>query len=189
MEHDDPAAAGPDSPPMTDAQRRYLDDWLEDMEPALTRWRGDFLPEDFPFDFSAESLDALETVALERFPDDAAVLDARNAEFLDGAVRYLGQTALRGARARWAYEDLSAMNANIRERVLCVRADIPEWSVLAPLFEFGLLAGVRQAGALREAVRKLSDGVAFSDTHGRQVADLEDLRARMAEIRAELSDL
>ncbi|MFC0601736.1 hypothetical protein [Streptomyces palmae] len=95
--------------------RRRLDAWLAPMEAALRRWRTDHLPDDFPFDHSPDSLTALERLVLDRFDGPAALEAAGADDFLEGAVRYFGETAVRNWPCRWTYrhsEDDSSVFAN-----------------------------------------------------------------------------
>lgn len=73
------------------------------MDTALDRWRTGLLPADFPFDYSPDSLSALERLVLNRFDGPAALESAAGEEFVEGAVRYIGETALRLRPCRWTY--------------------------------------------------------------------------------------
>src|SRR5262249_24779442 len=70
---------------MTDPARVFLDAWLSDMADALDGWRARFLPDAFPFDFTPDSLDALERQVLHRFADWNAVHSAADDPFVVGA--------------------------------------------------------------------------------------------------------
>lgn len=84
--------------------RRRLDAWLSSMDTALARWRTDHLPDGFPFDHSLDSLSQLERLVLDRFDSPASLEAAAGDEFFAGAVRYVGETALRLWPCRWTYE-------------------------------------------------------------------------------------
>ncbi|MFG2888323.1 hypothetical protein [Streptomyces sp. NPDC048248] len=87
----------------SEESRRCLDEWLAPMDTALGRWRTGLLPADFPFDYSPDSLSALERLVLDRFDGPAALETAAADEFLKGAVRYVGETALMLWPCRWTY--------------------------------------------------------------------------------------
>lgn len=87
----------------SEESRRCLDEWLAPIDAALDRWRTTQLPDDFPFDYSSDSLAALERLVLDRFDGPAALAAADGDEFLAGAVRYVGETALRLWPCRWTY--------------------------------------------------------------------------------------
>ncbi|MEO3868460.1 hypothetical protein ABGB18_06485 [Nonomuraea sp. B12E4] len=86
------------------------------MDTVLERWRARYLPGDFPFDFTIESVSALEPLVLERFDDPRSV--RADDEFVQGAVRYLGEATLRAWPSRWAflgwrpYDDLPVIRSN-----------------------------------------------------------------------------
>ncbi|MDT0545786.1 hypothetical protein [Streptomyces lonegramiae] len=88
----------------SEESRRCLDAWLAPMDAALDRWRTAHLPDDFPFDDSLDSLSALERLVLARFDGPAALEAAVGDEFFAGAVRYVGETALRLWPCRWTYQ-------------------------------------------------------------------------------------
>lgn len=97
----------------SEESRRCLDEWLAPMDAALDRWRTAHLPDGFPFDYSSDSLAALERLVLDRF-DGPAALEAAD-EFFAGAVRYVGETALRLWPCRWTYrhsDDESSVYTN-----------------------------------------------------------------------------
>lgn len=81
-----------------------LDDWLELMHPRLARLQDSELPDDFPFDYSRESLEAIEAIILERFDDGAwSTPDARG--FVEGAMGYLGEALLRVGGGAWDWDN------------------------------------------------------------------------------------
>ncbi|NLU71907.1 hypothetical protein HCC61_04275 [Streptomyces sp. HNM0575] len=137
---------------MTRAACDFLDKWLSEMQDELRTWRSTYLPSDFPFDFSLNSLDILEGVALERYGDPADVETSGNAEFTNGAVRYIGETVVRNFPSRWGYQDLGDDSPGIYNKIPVVRANVPHEFLdgFAPVFELRLLAEERQAGMLKE---------------------------------------
>ncbi|WP_354641548.1 hypothetical protein [Kitasatospora camelliae] len=83
--------------------RRGLDAWLAPMDRALDGWRTACLPGDFPFDHSMDSLAVLERLVLDRYEGPAALEAAEADGFLEGAVRYVGETAVRHLPCRWRF--------------------------------------------------------------------------------------
>ncbi|GAA1561852.1 hypothetical protein GCM10009678_50930 [Actinomadura kijaniata] len=88
------SASGPDAP---------LREWLADMDGKLTAWRDEHLARDFPFDFSRDSLAVLEQEVLTRFAGRDEVELPANLGFTEGAVRYFGETIVRGGFAEWRW--------------------------------------------------------------------------------------
>ncbi|MES4907245.1 MULTISPECIES: hypothetical protein [unclassified Streptomyces] len=104
----------------SEESRRCLDEWLTPMDAALVRWRTTHLPDDFPFDYSLDSIAALEQLVLDRFDGPASLDAAAGDDFFAGAVRYVGEAALRMWPCRWTYrhsDDSSSVFAN--EPMIC----------------------------------------------------------------------
>lgn len=59
----------------------------------------------FPKDFGPKSLPMLELFVLSKFPDTEAVLDPENRRFVEGLVRYLGETYLRAIGGSWDHDE------------------------------------------------------------------------------------
>ncbi|WAL66577.1 hypothetical protein ORV05_01800 [Amycolatopsis cynarae] len=134
---------------------RFLGSWLSEMDDALAAWRARFLPGDFPFDFSFESLTALGRLLLARFDGWSAVKRAAEEPFVSGAVRYLGETLIRAVPCRWScwyVED---------EPVLEIVSDTPAAfrASVVPLAALARAAGDRDPGALDTPVEELRDAV------------------------------
>ncbi|MCX0272891.1 hypothetical protein NLM24_19695 [Nocardia zapadnayensis] len=142
---------------MTESARVFLDRWLADMGSALAQWRRSHLPADFPFDFTLDSLDALEPIVLARYPDPAAVSVEDNAEFTAGTVRYIGEVLLRVAPARWGYQDRAGDDLNPYNRTPVIRSDTPAEFTTGVIPEFYLRQLVRDRGpgTLRKSVAPL----------------------------------
>lgn len=145
--------------------RRCLDAWLTPMGAALDRWRTAHLPDDFPFDYSPDSLLVLERLVLDRFDGPAPLQAAADAgdEFHAGAVRYVGETALRMWPCRWTYrhsDDPLMVFAN--EPMICPNA--PQgfaWDV-SPRYALHTLVQDRTPHGLREYLSTVGDAV---DSH------------------------
>lgn len=78
-----------------------LDDWLDVMRPRLARFEDVLMPAGWSGDFSRASLGELERYVLERWPDRVSFDDAGDPDWVDGAVRYVGETYLRVGGGGW----------------------------------------------------------------------------------------
>lgn len=93
----------------------YFRDWLEAMHPRLSRFEDFLLPkyiiredgarEEFLRDYSRESLNQLEQYMLDRWPTYEDFEADNDTDFIDGAVRYIGETLLRACGGGWHYTD------------------------------------------------------------------------------------
>ncbi|MFI7072596.1 hypothetical protein [Micromonospora sediminicola] len=125
--------------------------WLSEMEAELDRWWPQSLQERSSFDFSVESLDALERLVLDRFADWAAVQAAADDPFVIGAVRYLGETLIRSGAGRWAYPD-----AAYGPHPLVESNTPPAFrTVVEPLHKLSRVADDRERGILSLSVEEL----------------------------------
>lgn len=75
--------------------------WLEAMHPRLARFEDFLMPGDWTRGYTRESLQELEQYMLQRWPDQESFLQERDADWADGAVRYIGETYLRIAGGGW----------------------------------------------------------------------------------------
>ncbi|WP_456787684.1 hypothetical protein [Cellulomonas sp. P5_C5] len=83
---------------MSDEQ---FEEWLDAMHPRLARFEDFLMPTGWTAGFTRESLAELEQYALERWPDPRAFLDEDDEDWIDGAVRYVGETYLRIGGGGW----------------------------------------------------------------------------------------
>ncbi|QXJ20008.1 hypothetical protein AGRA3207_000635 [Actinomadura graeca] len=175
-----PSAGPPDAEPgtldwymqsdrgrMTGSARDFLDGWTSGMDAELARWRSEYLPEGFPFDFSPASLDELEPIVLERLSGWDSVIASGGDPFVSGAVRYLGESMLREVPSRWGYQDLGLSDAY--DRIPMIRSNTPQGftQTVVPLHRLAALAKERERGMLAESSRFLQDAV---DAHRKAVA-------------------
>jgi hypothetical protein len=77
-----------------------LDRWLLGLDLILDRLRDDYAPDDFPFDYSPESLAPLEALVLDEYPPDRR--PQGSGPFLESAMAYLGEALMRVGGGRWA---------------------------------------------------------------------------------------
>lgn len=80
--------------------------WLEELSPTLDGLRDFQVPEDFPFDFTPDSLVPLEGLLLDRAPDGARPAPGEDS-LLDGMAGYVGETLLRLAGGAWVWDHTS----------------------------------------------------------------------------------
>lgn len=81
----------------------YLRCWLAERGAQFPVWASHY-GGDAVWDFSPESLDALEELLVQKAPTPEQLLDEeRNAPFIDGAVWYLGEVLRRGRSVPWEY--------------------------------------------------------------------------------------
>jgi hypothetical protein len=85
-----------DSPPAS----AVLDDWLARQREDFPRWAARYGGD---WDYSPESIDRLTALVTRLTPTVQAFNDPANAEFVEGATYYLGETLRRGIPCRWAY--------------------------------------------------------------------------------------
>lgn len=78
-----------------------LEEWRESLNPVVERLAF-FVPADFPFNYSAASLDLLERVVLERFPP--GLTPAPDGGFVESVMGYLGEALLRVGGGGWEWD-------------------------------------------------------------------------------------
>ncbi|WP_086820414.1 hypothetical protein [Allokutzneria sp. NRRL B-24872] len=152
------ALSDADSGPPRPVTVPFLDTWLPQRDRVLAEWRARFLPADFPFDFSLDSLDALEPFVLDRYDSSAAVRTPED-EFAAGAVRYVGETLLRNTPGKWEYRE---HGDSIYSRVPLIKGDVPIgfFAVSVPLHALASLAAKRVPGTLRRQADHLQEAAA-----------------------------
>jgi hypothetical protein len=79
--------------------------WLMDMSDAIDRFRQS-LPESVrtQMDMSPESLNVLEALVLERYPNVETIKKQSEAQAVDGMARYVGQTFRKHFGGKWMIE-------------------------------------------------------------------------------------
>ena len=144
----------------SEESRRCLDEWLAPMDAALDRWRTAHLPGDFPFDYSPDSLTALERLVLDRFDGLAALEAAGEDEFFEGAIRYVGQTALRLWPCRWTYRH-SDDDSSVFTNEPLIRSNTPDGfgGGFSPDYLLRTLVELRTNSGMRERMESVGEGV------------------------------
>jgi len=130
----EPTADGPSfgdaSASATDVPTRALfEEWVEAQHPRLARYQDVLAPTQIRTDFSRDSLSDLGAYLPVRYPEGTQPLAADDTDFLDGAVRYIGETLLRHVGGRWDYTD--EPNHLFRGRPFLF-LDLPDPPPLAP---------------------------------------------------------
>ena len=136
-------------------------DWLEAMHPRLSRFEDFLLPQEvvhedgtrepFPRDYSRESLAQLEQFVLDRWPTRAAFLDESDTDFIDGAMRYIGETLIRAFGGGWHLNDVEGFDPSGRPFVLLDTLD------RTPITPYFLLTALLKRRTGQELV-KVYDG-------------------------------
>lgn len=144
----------------SEESRRCLDEWLSSMDTALDGWRTDHLPDGFPFDYSPDSLSQLERLVLDRFDGPASLEAAAGDEFFAGAIRYVGETALRLWPCRWTYrhsDDPLSMFTNEP----MIRSDAPAGFAgeFSPDYVLRTLVRTRTSDDMRERMGQVGEAV------------------------------
>ncbi|MDX3227977.1 hypothetical protein [Streptomyces sp. ME19-01-6] len=158
----------------SEESRRCLDEWLAPMDAALDRWRAAHLPGDFPFGYSLDSLSTLERLVLDRFDGPASLEAAAGDEFFAGAVRYVGEAALRLCPCRWAYQH-SDDGSSVFTNEPLIRSNAPDGFAgqFSPDYVLRTLVRSRTPGGLRDSMNGVGEAVDSyrkalrARTHGR----------------------
>ncbi|HEX6684791.1 MAG TPA: hypothetical protein VF062_18445 [Candidatus Limnocylindrales bacterium] len=93
---------GLDDPPVL-ATSTFLRQWLAEREKAFPQWVADYAPGTSGWDFSAASLDLLEAVVLAKLQACEDMDRPENADFVQGAIWYLGETFRHEGGAEWTH--------------------------------------------------------------------------------------
>jgi hypothetical protein len=98
-----------------DTLREDFEEWLAVMQTELDRFL-DRLPAATAeaLDESPASLDVLEAWLIERYPSTEALVEGSEAEILDGAARYVGETFLGQLGGRWSISADDPTDANYK---------------------------------------------------------------------------
>lgn len=125
-------------PTTTDEQ---FSDWLAAMHPRLSRFEDFLLPrnvihedgteEPFRRDYSRESLEQLEQFILDRWPTQDEFIEESDPDFIDGAVRYIGETLLRAYDGGWHLNDVPTFDSAGRPFILL---DTLDQTPITPFF-------------------------------------------------------
>ncbi|CAM5250004.1 hypothetical protein [Streptomyces aurantiogriseus] len=141
-----------------EASERELGLWIAEIPAVLREMRAEVLPEDFPFDFRAASLEALEAFLLDayRSADEKVGMDFRPTVC---AMVYLGEVLLGVGGGRWDWEPRKVRGSSTGRPV--VRPD-PALG-LGPVSPLALIARAtrtRTGRVLTDEVAGLQDAVA-----------------------------
>lgn len=170
----DGLAEPPSGPADRSEATAFLSGWTSGMVERLERWRREHLPPGFPFDYSLKSLDTLERLVLNTFPDKAAFEAAQDGPFVTGAVAYLGETLVRAESGAWDYR----VDTALYDRVPIVVSDTPTTfrAIVEPSYQLRRVADHRGFGLLAEAAAELRRSYRQYETALRLLeADDEDI--------------
>ncbi|MGH3647518.1 MAG: hypothetical protein ACRDTM_10130 [Micromonosporaceae bacterium] len=84
-------------------RHEWLVNWLATREAGFAGWVTESGREADTWDFSEDSLDALESLVRQRIPTLEAIDEPANTDFVQGAVWYFGEVAVRHKGATWWY--------------------------------------------------------------------------------------
>lgn len=126
-----------DTPPATQEQ---FEEWLADMHPRVQRFRDFLTPEQLDMDFTRDSLVALETYLLERYePRTNPFATDPDLDFLDGALRYVGETLIRHFGGHWEldltgdmFHGLPLVMLDFKDVMPISPRDLVMWTVTRP---------------------------------------------------------
>ena len=88
------------------ASFELFETWVEDMDPKLTGFIMFGLPEQWSAKhYTRAALVELQDVVRDRLDDPGQVRDGSEVAFVDGAIRYVGETLIRQVGGRWVFRD------------------------------------------------------------------------------------
>lgn len=133
--------------------------WLEAMDPRLARFEDFLMPTSWTKGFTRESLVELEDYMLKRWPDRESFQNEGDSDWIDGAVRYVGEAILRIAGGGWHLDNTP--DVAFRGQPV-VRPDTLHGFPISPYNQLGLLLKRRTGqelgklydGQLREVQRR-----------------------------------
>ncbi|WP_456787680.1 hypothetical protein [Cellulomonas sp. P5_C5] len=136
-----------------------FEDWLEAMDPRLARFEDFLMPTGWTKGFTRESLQELEQYMLERWPDRDSFKDDGDSDWIDGAMRYIGEAYLRIAGGGW---HLDNKPDTVFRGQPVIRPDTLHGFPISPYNQMGLLLKRRTGheltklwdGQLREVQRR-----------------------------------
>ncbi|MGW0732234.1 hypothetical protein [Streptomyces sp. NPDC002851] len=149
-------ALNTDTEPGGKSPQQLLDEWLDDVPGCVDRLRDVLLPEGFPLDFSAESLDVLEDCLLDFYHPLREVEEGTG--FVEAAMAYLGEVLLFVAGGNWGW-NTRPLEGFDGQPVVCPDPDLGERPV-APLLLISYALRVRSGNAFAQEVERLRSAMA-----------------------------
>jgi len=132
----------------------------------------------FKRDYSRESLEQLEQFVLDRWPTQDGFIEESDTDFIDGAVRYIGETLLRPYGGGWHLNDDPQFDSNNRPYL---RLDTLDRTPVTPFFLLTALlkrrtgsvltrvlmhrAGTSRSAASKRAQAGSRNGIRFRASH------------------------
>lgn len=97
------------SPPIS--RRQLFEDWLEMTDPRVQRFRDFLTPVQLEMDYSRQSFVQLERLLLETYESGSNPFAREDdLDFLDGALRYVGQTLIRHFGGHWDLDESGSVH-------------------------------------------------------------------------------
>jgi hypothetical protein len=140
----------PESSPL-----HLLQNWIGRLPFQLLFLEKVLLPDDFPFDYSPESLNALEAHLLEH--DESAQGPQERAEFVEKGVAYLGEILLGIAGGSWGW-NARPVGDLPGQPVVCPDPEV-QLSPIAPMLLMSYALRVRTGTAFAEEIERLRTAV------------------------------
>ncbi|MFG2828350.1 hypothetical protein ACGFWI_12935 [Streptomyces sp. NPDC048434] len=144
----------PETQPQNSPQQ-LLETWIGDLPYHLLRLEKVLLPEGFPFDYSTESLDALEARLLEHHDSDQD--PEKRVEFVESAMAYLGEVLLGTAGGAWSW-NTRPVDDRPGQPVVWPDPEL-ELSPVAPMLLISYALRVRTGTAFAEEIGRLREAV------------------------------
>lgn len=138
---------------------RELAEWTGKVDIVIDRLGDFFLPEDFPLDFTPESLRPLEAIVRERYAPDAPPVFAAG-DFVESLIAYVGEVFVRLTGGAWA---VGRSPATVPADAPFVLPD-PELG-LGPVRPLALLVRVGREGGGEVLARAADEVVAVIAAH------------------------
>ena len=149
---------------------KFLDVWLPHRDEALARWVADHAADTGPWDFSADSLDRLESVirGAVRSVDDVDV--PANQELIEGAGWYLGEVLRREGHAEWTYNPGEVDPANEFVGRPYVKQMVHNGQVLVPYYALRNVVRASEPGFLRQRLGWFQDSFRRAQARARRAS-------------------
>jgi len=144
----------PETQPENSPQH-LLQKWIGDLPYQLLLLEKVLLPEDFPFDYSPKSLDALEARLLEHY--DSVQDPGKRTDLVESAMAYLGEVLLGIAGGAWGW-NTRPVDDRPGQPVVWPDAEL-ELSPVAPMLLISYALRVRTGTAFAEEIERLRQAV------------------------------
>ncbi|MFF9018568.1 hypothetical protein ACF09C_37105 [Streptomyces sp. NPDC014870] len=155
-------------PGAADAPHPWLAGWLAERADGHPAWAADAgagsAAGSGTWDFSPESLETLGRLMVDRFPDKEVYRAAEGTPFVQGAVWYVGEVAVRHRHGAWTYREAAAgiprdeVERNIYlERPFVNQPTVRDGVGEVPFYALLATVGDKDPGTLRERLARYRD--------------------------------